>query len=261
MKPSLLDILTLSEKRKNLLLLLLDGAKTLDEIRTSLGVTSTGMLPQIRKMEERNLVRQEDRKYALTAIGKVIAELFQPLVSTIEVIEQHEKFWYEHDVEVIPLFLLKRLSELGECKLITSRLEDLYEPHREFMENIQRSKEVMGISPVFHPSYPPFFLKLAEAGRRVSLILTDRVFNRTKKEYRKMLQKFLALENTNLFVSKEDIRLACAVTDRFLSRSFFFKDGSYDAQRDLISFNTSALKWGRELFNYYLEKADEVKSL
>jgi len=58
MKTKLLDTLTFSEKRENLLILLKEGPRTLEEIRAKLNVTSSGMIPLIRKLEERNLVQR-----------------------------------------------------------------------------------------------------------------------------------------------------------------------------------------------------------
>ncbi len=72
----LVSTITFSKKRENLLLFLIDGPKTLEDIRTSLNVTSSGMIPQIRKLEEQNLVRREGKKYLLTDTGTVIAEMF-----------------------------------------------------------------------------------------------------------------------------------------------------------------------------------------
>ena len=48
MESSLLDVLFLSEKRKNLLLLLLDGPKTIEEIKSTLDVRSSPIMTQIK---------------------------------------------------------------------------------------------------------------------------------------------------------------------------------------------------------------------
>jgi predicted transcriptional regulator len=48
MVASLSDTVWLSEKRLNLLLLLMEGPRDIDQIKTSLNVTSRGMMPQIK---------------------------------------------------------------------------------------------------------------------------------------------------------------------------------------------------------------------
>jgi predicted transcriptional regulator len=261
MKTKLLDTLTFSEKRENLLVLLKDGPKTLEDIRTNLNVTSSGVIPQIRKLEEQNLVKKEGKSYTLTDMGEIITSVFVPLIKTIEIFEKYEDFLINHDIEAIPQHLLKRIYELGNCHLVENDISEIYEPHMNFFEALSKSKKVMGIAPIFHYSYPPFFLKLAQNGVEVSLLLTHDVFEKIKKEYMPMLDEYLSLQNASLYVSDEKIKLASAVSDSFFSISLFFKNGGYDSQKDLVSEDDSAVKWGRELFDHFMLKSKRVKSL
>jgi predicted transcriptional regulator len=259
--PDLLSIISSSDKRKKILLLLQDGPKTLGDFRHTLSFTSTGMLPQIRILEERNLVKQEGRKYALTEIGQVVAEHLEPLVKTIEAVERQEEFWREHDIGAIPSHLLMRINELYDTQIIESDIEELFEPHKEFLENILNSKKVMGISPIVHPIYPEFFLQLAERGTEVSLILTRKAFDKIEKEYNDMLARGLSFKNGSLYILDDDIKLACIATDVFFSISLFFKNGVFDSRADLVSFDKSAILWGEELFNYFKERSMKIESL
>lgn len=261
-RDKLLSVVALSEKRKNLLIYLLEGPKALNEIKSSLKVTATGVLPQLRILQQRNLVFQrEDKRYALTRLGTVVARHLFPLVKTLEVIERHENFWEEHSTEAVPMPLLLRIGELGNCELVENPPEHAYEPHREFLENLKRSTRVAGISPVFHPLYPEFFLRLAQNGVEVSLILTRRVFERVKEEYARTLNDFLNLKNADMYLYEGDIALACVATDVFFSLSLFYKDGTFDPHRDLISYDESALKWGMDLFNYYRKRSVKIEAL
>ncbi len=257
----LLDIITSSDKRKRLLLLLQDGPKTMSEILSSLNFTTTGMLPQIRILEERNLVTQDGKKYLLTEIGQVITRHLSPFVKTVEVIEKHEDFWKGHDIGSIPSRLLMKIDQLGNYQIIESSVEEIYEPHKEFLENILKSKKLLGISPIVHPIYPDFFLQLAERGIEVSLILTRKAFNKVEKEYRDKLAHGLSLQNVSLYISDEDIKLSCVSTDKFFSVSFFLKSGVFDSRNDVVSFDESALLWGEELFNYFRERSLRIQSL
>ncbi len=47
-------------------------------------MTSSGMIPQIRKLEEQHLVQQQGKKYLLTDTGMVIAEVFTSFIKTLE---------------------------------------------------------------------------------------------------------------------------------------------------------------------------------
>lgn len=257
----LLKIITFSKKRRKLLLLLREEPKTLEDIRTSVKVTSSAIIPQIRKLEEQNLVRQEYKNYVLTNAGVIISEAFNSLVKTIEITQKYEEFWEHHDIKAIPQHLSKRIDELNDCSLIESNLTKIYEPHEQFMKALPKSKNIKIISPVFHPSDPSLFLQLAEKGIDVSIIITREVFDNVKNEYVDALQKYLAIRTARLYVSDEDIRLACGVTDCIFCLSLFFKNGSYDPQRDLVSSAQSVIKWGEDLFDNFLKKSKEIKNV
>lgn len=247
----LLKTISSSDKRKKILLLLQNGPKTLRDFRNTFGFTSTGMLPQIRILEEQYLVKRVNNNYILTDIGHIVAKHLESLVKTIEVIEQHKEFWWEHDIGSIPIHLRMRINELYDTQIIESSIEEIFEPHKEFLDNVINSKKVMGISPIFHRIYPEFFLQLAERGTEVSLILTRKVFEKVKKEYHDILERGLTTNNLSIYISNEDIKLACISTDVFFSISLFFRNGVFDSKKDFISFDVSSLSWGEELFNYF----------
>lgn len=255
----LLNVVISSDKRKKILLLLLHGPKSMEEIRNTLKYTATGMLPQVRILEDRDLVRQEDKKYALTETGKLITTLLEPLVQTVGVIKQQEEYWREHDVGAIPNHLFMRISELGSTRIMKHGIEEIYEPHKEFLETISKSKKVMCISPMVHPAYPEFLTQLGEKGTEVSMVLTKIAFDKVKKEYSDLLSRALSSKNISFYIS-EDVKLTCIVTDSFFTISLFFKNGVFDSRNDFVSFDKSALLWGEELFNYYKKRSKKINN-
>jgi predicted transcriptional regulator len=254
----LLSVVTTSDKRKNLLLLLQSGPKSMDEIRDTLRVTTTGMLPQIKILSSHGLVRKVDGAYTLTELGGVIATHLNRLMGTLAVFEQEKGFWKEHDLSGIPLPLRLRIAELGEYRIISSGEEDLYESHSEFLEQILRSTHVHGYAPILHPVYPQFFLALARKGVEIALVLTDSVYAKIEKKYGDQLAEGLRFPNASLYVTVENIRLAFIVTDRYFSTGMFFQDGRFDTKMDVTSFDASALSWGEDLFRHILAGARQV---
>ena len=102
---------------------------------------------------------------------------------------------------------------------------------------------------IFNPAYPSFFLHLAQRKVHIFLILTRNVFEKVKKEHGDILKLFLECNNTSMRVLDDDIKLAFVITDTFLSLSLFFKNGTFDTHKDLVSFDKSALKWGENFSN------------
>ena len=59
----LLNVISASDKRRNLLILLNSGPQEWDDIKRILNVTSTGMLPQVKILEEEHLIERDGRKF------------------------------------------------------------------------------------------------------------------------------------------------------------------------------------------------------
>ena len=256
----LLNIITSSEKRRNLLLLLKNRPYTWDEIKTELNVTATGMLPQIRILEEEHLLGKEDKTYVLTPMGRVLVDHMEPFTRTVDVFSRNKKFWREHAVGELPREILADIRDLGDYRIIENSDEEIFDINT-FLNNISGAKSVKGISHAIHPKYPSFFLNLAQQGTNASLILTPGVFKIMKEKYRDALQTGLKIKTSSLYVSKKDIKFSFIVTESYFSISLFYANGIFDSKNDVISRDPSALAWGERLFQYYQEQSDRVTSL
>jgi predicted transcriptional regulator len=258
MKTSLIDTMLDSEKRKNLLLLLMGGKKNRDEIKTALNVTSTAIIPQIKKLKDCGLVIQEDDLYYLSKMGEILVENLLPFLNIVEVFEENEEYWLNHDLSGIPSPMLKRLGELGNYIIIEPNLNYLFEFPMEFKENIFKSNFVNAFTAYFHPEFPAIYSKLAEQGINVSLVLTSTVLERFQKDYADQMKKLTISESTEILVNDDISGVATIVTtDRFLFLCFFNKNGHYD-HRIIMGFDPRALKWSHELFQQYKEKAEKI---
>ncbi|MDK2911476.1 MAG: hypothetical protein PWR29_433 [Methanolobus sp.] len=252
--------MTFSEKRKDILFLLERSPSTLSEIRDHFNVSSPEISPRIKEMEASNLIQRVDKHYHITSIGKAIAKHYKPFLDILETIEKNESFWPEHLVDDIPPFMLERLADLCECEVIADPLENIYESHKIFQQNIIKSTTIKGVSTIFIPSYPDFFVGLAEDRIPAELVLTEKVFSKVISEHRDKLQVFLDSPSSELYII-EDARLAFVVTDYFFSLSLFYANGSYDPRNDLVGYDESALKWGNDLFEYYKGMSRKITSI
>lgn len=255
----LLSLLTFSEKRKDLLLFLLEQPSTLANIRKRFNVSSPEIAPRIREMESASLIYKDPstKMYTLTATGKIIAKSFKPFVDLVSLIEKNEDFWNDHDLSGIPDHLLDRLIDLKDCVFYVDSLENIYDSHRTFTENIARSSMIKGVSPVFFPSYPDFFLQLAQKNVPTSLILTKNIFDKVINEHNEKMKAYHDAKYTDLYLL-DSSKVAFVVTDIFFSMSLFFKSGNYDPRTDLICFDETGIQWGNDLFKYYLSQAKKI---
>jgi len=257
----LLSTICYSQKRKNLMIFLKDGPKSWEEIKDTLQVTSTGMLPQIKILEDEKLVCRKGKLYALTELGALISHFLEPLSRTLDVLEKEKKFWQEHDINALPEEFRLRICELGNIRIVESRDEEIYESHREFQDILAQSERVMGMTHMVHPTYPDLFLSLGKKGVNTSLILTRNVFEKVAANYPRQISQWLELDNAALYVYDGEIKFSYITTEKSLSLTLFYSNGIFDTKRDLISTDLSAIKWGEDLFTYFQRQSQRVTQL
>lgn len=259
MDKMLIDLLFMSQKRKDLLLLLRYGGKTLEEIVDILNVTPTGMLPQIKKLKEEFLVLQDDKEYRLTPLAEVLVEKMQPLLDILEVIEEHKDFWQERDLSGLSPAFLERLNELKPYSLVKPNPDKIFETPEVFLENVEKSKNILSLASIFHPVFPETFLRTENNDAEITLIVTKRIYERLKNDFKKELKLYLNQEKKRLFVCTDEVKIAMLTkTEHFMMADFLTWNGAYD-QESVISFEPAPLKWAEDLILHYKDQAQEIK--
>lgn len=262
MNSNLLDLILFSEKRKEFLMLLREGPKSIEEILEKLQESRTALLPQIKKLKEDNLVKHEGDMYRLSAIGEIIAGKMQPLLDTLEVFEKDPHFWADRRLAPIPANLKKRINELGNYRLVEPDLSHTFDVNPELIQHLSSSSCVHMFLSYFHPQFPAFFLGLARNGIKVTLNLSEAVYLRFEEDYKNEGENFLNMDNSDIFILDNkgmEIPAAIASTDRIMILGLFNESGRFDSQY-VISSDRRAIKWGEDLFRYYRDMSREVKA-
>jgi len=91
MRSNLITILLSSEKRTDLLLLLKEKPRTVEEINNELDTNSVAILPQLKKLKENGIVIQEKKIYELSLLGKIIVRKMESLVKALRQLENDYK--------------------------------------------------------------------------------------------------------------------------------------------------------------------------
>jgi len=257
-----LRLATCSELRRGILASLKEGRKALRELREELEVSSTTAIHALRELEKGNLVFQDEhRDYALTKIGEIIALKLSDFVDAVEVLKKHEDFWLTHDLSGIPPHLLEKIGWLRDSTVIESSATDVFKVYQEYIDMLKDAKEIKGVSFMFFPEYPFIFQELVREKKiDVQLVIIKEVMDRILEVIdQELLKKVLSDESfkLRLYRLKEGPKAAFTVTDFFFSFGMFNHDGSYDWNRDLLSYDKKAIAWGRELFEWYRERAEK----
>ncbi len=242
-------------------MLLMEGPRDIEQIKTSLNVTSRAMMPQIKKLKEKHLIAGDNDIYKLTNIGRLITRNMMPLINTLNMLSENYSYWEHHDLTILPYHMFTRLHELGNYLLLEPDINHTFEIPREFTENLLKSREIMSIISFFRPEYPKFYSELADRADSLTLIFSSSAFDRMKEKCMEELNYLLSSPDTRVFLYEENERPpAIDVSDWFMYISFFNENGRYD-HNDIMSFDRSALEWGKELFLYYCGQSVQITEL
>ena len=252
MPLELIETIFLSDKRENLLLMLLNDPADIKMIDSALAVTSSSILPQIKKLREVGFIdKNENGSYELTSIGRLVVENMKPLSSMLKVFDISCEYWDERDLTTIPDELLDNIGSLGNIQLIVPDLDHMYELQDEFLHNMQISNKVSSVLSLYHPDNLDLLRKLDTDGVNIKVILTESVLERMLNDSEKEMEAFLRSKNTTILVCEDTIKPpSFSITNTFLYMSLFNIHGRYD-HHDIMSFEASALEWGEMLFEHY----------
>lgn len=256
-RKNLMDIVTLSGIRKELLLYLNDGPHSLSEIRDQFDITSPEVSPRIKELMEHKLVIFEGKKYHLTSMGRTVIKNFLPFIDTLNVFEQYPNFWDEHDVSSIPDKLLFRIGEIKNFIIIEDDMDNVNRTFGELNKLVTNSKSLVGVTCVFDESFPKIFLKVAKSNTPVSIVVTKEIFNILKRNYANMIEEFCKVDNS-IYLLEEKIKISHIVTDDCLYFALCYKNGKLDLHSNLVSNDPSSIKWGMDLFEYYRARSIKI---
>jgi predicted transcriptional regulator len=240
------------------MLSLLEGNKRLAELKADIRTRETSILHALKNLEAVNLTTKSGGAYMLTPLGIMEAQICREYSSFAGVIEEFKDFWLSHDVTAIPPYLLLKIGALKDSTLVRTEGSELGLVHKTFLEILQASKRIRGISPIFHPDFVSLFKQLLSQGDSVELIVTGAVLKKTLASADfELMKKYVEEHRLKIFL-RENLKVALTVTENIFSLGLFILDGEYDDKMDMVSFNHEAINWGEELFQDYLKGSGEI---
>jgi len=258
---SLLDVLFMSEKRKEVLLLLQDGAKEMEVIVKALDTTRQALLPQVRTLEDHYLVSHDRDTYELTSIGKLIVDEMIPLLGTLKVFDNDTDYWGTHKLDFIPPHLLKKIDQLGQYRIINPPLHDAYELNRDIVKTTLRSKSLISVTSYLHPSFPTVSTKFSEMGIHVQMIMTIDLFEQLKFQNYDQFRQLLEIGNTTYWLYPKNIGFMSFIQNDYCSLLRLITSNGLFDNKQLLLCDPAALQWGREFFEHYLKDSTPITGI
>jgi predicted transcriptional regulator len=261
MKRSLVDVAFASEKRKQVLLLLKDGAKGMEDLLKPLRSNRQSLLPQMKILEEHYLVDHYDDTYELTATGKLIVDKMLPLLSTLEDLEVDIDYWGTHKIDLIPYHLLKRLDELERCMVISPSIVEAYEENNDFYEASKNSRSLFGVTTFFYPKYDVLFSELTSRNVNINFIITQDLLDNLRTNRSAIFLELLSSNMFHLYVYPKEMGfLSFSYNDYYTKIRFLKNDGDFD-NKFLLCSTPKPFKWAKEMFDHYMKDSIPVTEI
>lgn len=261
MKKPLLDVIFMSGKRKNTLLLLKDGPQEMEHLLGSLDTTRQALLPQIRILEEHYLVSHNKETYELTPIGKLIVKNMVPLTSTVDVLDNNIDYWGTHDLDFIPTHLINRLNQLCSCRMINPPLMELYDINKDFHKSSVKSQTLSLFFTFLYPNFPEIYSEWIDNVDHIRYIISRELLERIKSNYIDEFNNYINTGKFDLFVYNHETNfVSFGYNDYCAFFRLLSKTGEYD-NKQLICFSSSAVKWTTELYEHFLRDSTPITEL
>jgi predicted transcriptional regulator len=261
MKKRMLETIFASEKRKSLLLLLKDGPQEMDDVLLSINTTRQALLPQIKILVEHYLIDYYDSTCRLTRIGELLVAKMTPLLGIIEPFDVGIDYWGTHKLDFIPPHFLGRLNELGTCTIIKPSISEVYEENNDFFEASKISQSLYGVTTFFHPNFAEYFSELISRNVNLYFIVTEDLLAKLKSDKPMILKNLMDNSLMHFYVYNKEMKCASfSYNDHYMKMRPLTQCGNFDTKYVLCS-SPSALKWGKELFDYYLKDSLPVTEI
>lgn len=174
----------------------------------------------------------------------------------ISTISKNSDFWLDHDLSSLSIEDLNRLSSLKGSELIRCNSMDIYKTHKEFKRLYKNSKHLKVLFPYLHPEYPKLIRRLILKGIKVELIVSKDILDSFIRDIgRDVVKKGIYDGNFSIRYLNEDIKIALAISNEFVTVGLFKLDGTYDQNRLLLSNKKKAIDWGLAIFDSYAKNA------
>lgn len=251
-----------SRLQLQILLSLVEGNKTLADLREITGSTSQAIIPKIRILEASRYIGAVDYEYYLTPSGRIIATKIQDYVMATAVIHRNRDFFADHYLQGIPPHLLMSIGDLYDSAIISDTNVDIFNVFFNFVKMVNEGNRICILSPIGSPAHTDAIAKRVAEGIPVELVIgKDLAQHFYDPPYFEMVKKLTdRWKGFVIYVVDAPIRIGLTVTDSCLSLGLYKTDGiTYDTTTDLFSKDPVAVAWAQRLFDYYKNQAKPLR--
>lgn len=251
-----------SKLRLGILDALKDGPLRLSDLRREINANAPNTSAKAKELEGMDIIDREGGEYALTPYGIAIKARIDDTLSFYSTYEKFKNFWKTHHMEDIPPQFMKRLGELHNSEIISCSKENPIKTHEALGEYLQTvKKELYVMSPVLHDSWVVLLAQMCKGGVKEELTFTDEfLLEQFAKAGKDAIDIFDKNAKFFLIDERSPSPPGFIYSDTFSCFSIESKavPNNYMDMK-LYTTDPVAMNWHKDLYNYFKDKATEVK--
>lgn len=240
-----------SSVRTDVLVSVAATPSTTEELIETTDASESAIYNAVGDLERRGLLRSVEGRHDVTGSGQLVADLLEQQENLCRLLK--DDYWETHDVGALPRRFRLRLTELAGAEVFRAPDTDPHAKVREVSERVEAAEERVDIvTPIYQAEYETV-MPDTEGAR---LVIDTTVL-------RESLERVGSIEEARVFeetaVRLLDVDVGVGVTEDHLMLSLPTIDGQYDARTEVLATDERALAWGRDLYEYYWERATPVE--
>ena len=243
-----------SEIRLILLYSLYESNKTMKEIESEINVKPSNISRGLNDLKSYKLItRLPSKYYAITSTGYLLAKNLENLIANCENISREETFWDDHSIKTIPNKFLKDISSFSNYSIVKSSITEFEKPINTYLENIENSKNISMILPVFSKIFMnSLYDTLITHDGHLDLLTTKPIYNLIIKSDSKNYFKSLVRDKKVDYYIIDDLsNIFFTVSDSFASIFLFFDDSVLDNSEMILIKDEDSLTEANRFYKSY----------
>jgi len=236
-----------STVRTDVLLAVVERGRSMRSLIEVVDASESAVYNAVGDLERKGLVRSDEAELAATGSGQLVADLLEQQENLCRLLA--DDYWRDHDVSALPRRFRLRLTELAGAEVVRASDTDPHAVVREVRDRVDRAgTNVDIVTPIYQAEYEAVMPDAPEArllvDRSVALDALERVDSPDAAD-----------QWTETAVRVLDANVGIAVTDAEIMLSLPTIDGRWDSRTEVVAESDRAMEWGRDLFEYYWNRA------
>ncbi|MBE6493054.1 MAG: hypothetical protein E7Z84_00395 [Methanosphaera stadtmanae] len=249
-----------SSIRLEIMLTLNESKKNFKEIKKIVNKQDTNILRALKELENEDWIINHQKIYSLTSIGFLTIQNTINVINTWYAVNTMDNYWDNHNLNGIPLNILRYVDVWRHAKLISSTIIEYNKAVNCYLNNISKSKEIKVILPIFSKFYIEGILdSIQKNNGKLELITSNEILNAIKEsDLKEQFTQLKDQKKLRIWIGESEThKLFLTFTDKFSSIQLFYFDQTFDDSNILITKDIDKNRFN-EIFNEYKNEYKEI---